>query len=262
MFTEPGGDRFEPGFAGQPATGCEGGQDRRVGRLRWAVLDVPAAEAVAAGEAAGEAGEPEPEPARSLLFDENEVARLCSAAASRARADQRAEDRREFDAARQLLVDQLVSAFERWIAQDRAAWEATRARAARVLAAALRALAPSFLARVQEGEIEAAVGRWLARLDPGDTARVHVPQSAAPALAAALEGGVGRRAGVALEVVGDPELPPGAFRIERGFTLIEGRPEPVLEALAGALEDILGSSRGNPSAASSAPDGEQETGDE
>lgn len=230
-------------------------------RLSGPTASVPAAEVwmpIATGAAAtppedraDARDEPVVPAERPLLFDEDELARLCAAAAARARARTLAEEVAALRAGAERLAHCVQAELGAFRERERRAWCEARRHLGELLAAAFSFLAPEVLARTERRQLARELHACLEPLTRGGRLRVRAPARLAEELAAGLAT-AGDEGPVELEVLPEDDLGVGAFRIEAGDSLVECRPVQLIEAVAGALEAVF----------ESAPDGAVSTGGE
>lgn len=240
---------FEPGlvFRGRPGT-----EEPAVGDL-WPPLGRPSGAEAGQDECAAEVVGGDVEN-RSLLFDEDEVARLCAAAAAGARSRTLAEEARQLREQVTRLGREMREALAALREQQALVLRESRRRAGRILAEAFGRLAPQVLRDTQKLQLARELSAMLPLFEGAGTLRVSVAAGVADALAAALHPVAGD--GPDVEVVEDSAAGPGSFRIECGETRVECDPAELVDRIADALRRALTAAQ---DAAMQGPGGPSET---
>ncbi len=205
----------------------------------WAEIEVsgPVEEPAvpAAGEDAPEAAGDPP-----LLFDEEEVARICAALARRAdREATEAAARREAE-----LRSTALARFEVRLAELADAgdgfWLHLHEQLAEVIRGFAEAAVPMLVQRLGKEEVTAAVTGILERLGPEDRLEIRVSPDLAEDLSRLLPTGAGSSGtGTGWRVVADPEMTAGDFRIDRPHGFVERRADEICARIAEAVIGVL-----------------------
>jgi len=206
----------------------------------------------------GEAAEPpaqgtveESKPPPSLLFDEDELARICARLAVRLRAQEEARRAAEREQEESHALARFWQGLEEYLLEERRRRAEARARLGELLDLALRHLAQGLAARFERAALEATLEEWRGRLFPDERVIVRVRPEMRERLAAAWSERLQQRQATRFEIefVADATLAPGALRLERdNGGIFERDPQCWAEELAAALAACL---RGEEGAAAS-----------
>lgn len=232
MSTDTRTAGFEPGLVLRARPGTK---EPAVGDL-WPPLDRPSGHGSGDEGSGTDCGDRAAEPP-SLLFDEDEVARLCAAAAAGARSRALAEEARRLREQVTGLGREMREALAALRERQALVLRESRRRAGRILAEAFVRLAPQVLQDTQKLQLARELSAMLPLFEGAGTLRVAVAAGVADALAAALHPLAGD--GLDVEVVEDSAAGPGSFRIECGETRIECDPAELVERIAEALRRAL-----------------------
>ncbi len=216
----------------------------------WGELacDAPTAEEGAEPAAAVDSGEPVERIADGsaiILFDEEELARICAAVAWQAQsAEREAAQRREAEA-RTAALAEFEARLEALAASGDRAWAELQCQLVEVVYRLAAAAVPALIARLEKQEVLVAVTDLLARLGPEEELHIRVHPGLAENLARQLAAASGT-AGDAIrwQVVAEEGMPPGDFRIERRHGFIERRTEEICGQILAAVEAVLAGTRG------------------
>ncbi len=226
---------FEPGIAFPHRQANRGLRGHPV---RW--REIPPSGDAAEPPARGADGESKPPP--SLLFDEDELARICARLAARLRAQEEARRAEEREREESRALARLWQGLEEHLLEGRRRRAEARARLAELLELALRHLAQGLAARFERAALEATLEEWCGRLFPDERVIVRVRPEMRERLVAAWSERLQQREAARFEIefVADATLAPGALRLEReNGGIFERDPQCWAEELAAALAACL-----------------------
>ncbi len=229
-----------------------GGEDRRVARPRsdgrgalpWQEIVVgPPEEEPAPAPAAAPAGVVPAAETVPLLFDEDEVARICAAVTRRAERRVRELAARREAELRNAALTRFEARLDELAGSGDTVWRQLRAQLAEVIRSFAEAAVPSLVQRLGNAEVTAAVTGILDRMGPEDGLEVRVCPELAEDLARLLPRSAGRTGtGTAWRVVADPAMSAGDFRIDRRHGFLERRAEEICARIAEAVGGVLSAS--------------------
>ncbi len=234
----------------EPVRFAARGGDSGTGRARLA--SAPWGELAADTVEQGDGREPPPatgcrEPAEdaaaeasAILFDEDELARVCAGVAWQARSAEREVARRREAEARTAALAAFEARLEALAASDDRAWAALERQLAEVVYRLAAAAVPALVARLERQEVLMAVTDLLARLGPEEELQIRVHPGLAEDLSRRLAASSGTAGGaIRWQVVAEEGMAPGDFRIERRHGFVERRAEDICSQILAAVEAVL-----------------------